>query len=317
MKSTPTYQNYALGLLRFYPRAWRERYANEAAAILEERPATLRTLFDLLLGMLDAYLHNDLFTERKFAMLQKLRNTQLAIFCLSILTMLFWATYQVLHNSLFYYAYFTPGLQQVNYTMIQNTVDEIVNIAGLCALITTLIGSIALIRVALRQTVANERKRFSKLFAAWSFSALGFVIVAALFYTVNYIRSVESVPFMNLLFNRFFLYDAVLLIVLVSIVWIAIIGPLCLLVGARKTEFSPQLLGTTIVPALLTTVAISIMALAMSFLAIEFSLNAPDLSTLKRAVFLDLNVACMVLLAVCAVTALWHGYSAQRKLALA
>jgi hypothetical protein len=70
----------SLRLLRLYPRAWRERYADEVAAVLEERPATFMALFDLLLGILDAYVHSDLFTERNFVMLQRLRNSQITIY---------------------------------------------------------------------------------------------------------------------------------------------------------------------------------------------------------------------------------------------
>lgn len=44
-------------LLRLYPRAWRERYGDELVALLEEHPATLVDLFDLIRGALDARLH--------------------------------------------------------------------------------------------------------------------------------------------------------------------------------------------------------------------------------------------------------------------
>ena len=43
--------------LRLYPRAWRERYGDEMLALLEEHPAALGDLFDLIRGALDAHLH--------------------------------------------------------------------------------------------------------------------------------------------------------------------------------------------------------------------------------------------------------------------
>lgn len=43
-------------LIRLYPRAWRERYGEEFAALVEEQPFTLRTLCDLLGGAVDAHL---------------------------------------------------------------------------------------------------------------------------------------------------------------------------------------------------------------------------------------------------------------------
>jgi len=44
------------GLLRLYPRAWRDRYSAEMAALLEQAPPDLRARFDLVRGALDARL---------------------------------------------------------------------------------------------------------------------------------------------------------------------------------------------------------------------------------------------------------------------
>jgi protein-S-isoprenylcysteine O-methyltransferase Ste14 len=44
-------------LLRLYPRAWRDRYGEELAALLEDRPAGPFDVIDLVLGALDAHLH--------------------------------------------------------------------------------------------------------------------------------------------------------------------------------------------------------------------------------------------------------------------
>jgi hypothetical protein len=43
-------------MLRLYPRAWRARYEDEVAALLEQRGTSLATLVDLLFGALDAHL---------------------------------------------------------------------------------------------------------------------------------------------------------------------------------------------------------------------------------------------------------------------
>jgi hypothetical protein len=45
------------GLLKLYPPAWRARYGDEMAALVEERPPTARERFDLARGALDAWLH--------------------------------------------------------------------------------------------------------------------------------------------------------------------------------------------------------------------------------------------------------------------
>src|SRR5687768_8208815 len=44
-------------IVRLYPEAWRDRYGDELAVLLEERGARPRDLVDLALGALDAHLH--------------------------------------------------------------------------------------------------------------------------------------------------------------------------------------------------------------------------------------------------------------------
>ncbi|MEV0623320.1 hypothetical protein AB0I81_59090 [Nonomuraea sp. NPDC050404] len=48
----------ARGMLRLYPAAWRERYGEEVADLIEARPARLRTVADLVRGAGDAWLHH-------------------------------------------------------------------------------------------------------------------------------------------------------------------------------------------------------------------------------------------------------------------
>lgn len=43
-------------LVELYPRAYRQRYGDELRAVLEQQPVTIATLFDLMLGALDAHL---------------------------------------------------------------------------------------------------------------------------------------------------------------------------------------------------------------------------------------------------------------------
>ncbi len=44
-------------LIRLYPRAWRDRYGDEVAHLIHERPPTLADRIDLVRGALDAQLH--------------------------------------------------------------------------------------------------------------------------------------------------------------------------------------------------------------------------------------------------------------------
>jgi hypothetical protein len=58
MTSRSTARASGLGLLRLYPSWWRERYADEMAALLETRPPNARARLDLIRGAFDAHLRS-------------------------------------------------------------------------------------------------------------------------------------------------------------------------------------------------------------------------------------------------------------------
>ena len=58
-------------LLRLYPAAWRERYAEEFLTVLEETPTTWRNHLDILRGAVDAHLHPEWTTPGRWPMNQR------------------------------------------------------------------------------------------------------------------------------------------------------------------------------------------------------------------------------------------------------
>jgi hypothetical protein len=84
-------------LLRLYPAAWRRRYADEFAAVLEERPLGPFDVADVLLGALDAHLHRrGLWTEsgprKGFAMTLRIGGLAAIVFGLVWAIGLVWAS---------------------------------------------------------------------------------------------------------------------------------------------------------------------------------------------------------------------------------
>jgi hypothetical protein len=69
-------------LLRLYPPAWRARYGDEFAALLELAPLSLWTVLDILLGALDARLCIRSWRIAAMTSLtQRLRRSEIVIFC--------------------------------------------------------------------------------------------------------------------------------------------------------------------------------------------------------------------------------------------
>lgn len=287
MKQTPA-QNWAFKLLRLYPGAWRERYAEEVAAILEERPATLRTLFDLLLGIMDAYLHSDLFTERKFMVLQRIYKGQLRIFCLAILVIFPWLGAQISHPSIFYLTY-TSAAESIKFAYYNSLSQmmNIVNLAGTCVLLATLAGAIVLLKVTFGRIAAPQRRGI--------FTVLSLSVVILLIFT-------------------FLFYGIAILIDLLLLACIIVIGPLALFFQARKIAVTTRLLRTTTIPALVITLAMSIMSILLAIIAVTVAISVPEFAMLKRAIFFDFDTLFMLLLTSLSALSLWKGLRAKRDL---
>ena len=71
-------------LLRLYPRAWRNRYEDEFAALLEQCPFSLSDLLDIFVGAIDARLHPHVPQGGLSLLVQRLRRTTFIGLCASI-----------------------------------------------------------------------------------------------------------------------------------------------------------------------------------------------------------------------------------------
>ena len=71
-------------LLRLYPRAWRNRYEDEFAALLEQCPFSLSDLLDIFAGAIDARLHPQVPQGGLSLLVPRLRRTTFSGLCASI-----------------------------------------------------------------------------------------------------------------------------------------------------------------------------------------------------------------------------------------
>lgn len=147
-------------LLRLYPRCWRERYAEEMLAMLEQRPLSLTDGLNLFFGALDAHLHPHLGTtgmplyERILHMFLTLRRSLLTLFCAYVGFIFAGINFQKMTE----YSDFHEAAQAnplVGFTF------NLVVIGAVVALLAILIGGLPIAVGVIRSSLA--RKRYGSL----------------------------------------------------------------------------------------------------------------------------------------------------------
>ena len=141
----------ARGIVRLYPRAWRERYAAEMLAVLPRHHVTLWTYADLLLGALDAHLHRDLLPERMLTMTQRLRTSEITIFVAFVLFCLPWLALQRVRDPLPQWERAVNAHPAILWTF------NALNLAGVVALIAVLVGGVPILASAVKQSYLTQR----------------------------------------------------------------------------------------------------------------------------------------------------------------
>lgn len=233
----------SLFLLRHYPCTWRERYADEAIAVLEERPATLRTLFDLFFGLLDAYLHAELFTERKLVMHQRLRNSQMAIFASLVLFAILWIFY-ILGTEV--YQSGLPSWDLAPSAPHYTFIGPAVRVIGLLAILATLLGGGAFLSAVFKQAIARDKRNMPP-FVCILLSLLVLILpigmyIAEAITPVSWMWEWHLAKFTGLVFaGSLFLY-----------ILLTLLGNLLRLIqGIKSQELSWRFLLPTLLPILL------------------------------------------------------------------
>jgi hypothetical protein len=166
-------RNISHHLLRLYPAAWRDRYADEFAALLDDCPSSPALVLDVLLGALDARLRCAALTGKVLDMAARLRSTAIAVFCAYIAFVVAGIGYQKMSE----YEDFTAAGEAHPIIGVAHTLIAVV--AGV-ALLAVLAGGLPLAFAALRFALTHRRRDVLALFAVpvGAFAALvvyGFV----------------------------------------------------------------------------------------------------------------------------------------------
>ena len=165
---------WSRAMVALYPRAWRERYGQEVAELLGRHPVTLWTVVDMLSGALDAHLHRDLLPERLVSLTQRMRTSEITIFCAFVLFGVGWLPAQQLRDPL---SAWEPTVQRHPEIRV---LYDVVQVAGLLALLILLLGGLPLIVSAIRRAVATRRRDVLGLLGVPVLAAALLVLYAAL-----------------------------------------------------------------------------------------------------------------------------------------
>ncbi len=248
-------------LLALYPAAWRERYAEEFLALLEDYPLSLLGVLDVLLGALDAHLHADAMFGRMIAMLERLRATAITVFCAYIAFVVAGLAYAKLTED---------TLSQFNAYQALALTFHTIQAGSVIALLAVLAGGLPIALAAVRQAMARRRWRPLLLFAVPPVSLavwLGYTLVLVDVVAPTTDLSIHTMP------GR-----------IAGLAWIALFqlaavaSTAAVVVAVRQSDISPQLYQFAArIPAVITTLAMAVMCLATIAWGLALRANLPQI----------------------------------------
>jgi len=253
-------------LLRLYPRAWRDRYEDEFAALLEQCPFSLGDLFDIIVGAINAHMHPCVPLQGGIAfMLKRLRGAMIMGLCASICFFVAGVMFEeTTHDDYFftltaYFPRFYPAY----------TVLSIVIVIGVAvALLALMVGGLPIAWTVIRRAGSVARKEL--LFWAVPLSSL-VVLLAG-----NYVLLGVEDTSIALPAGVAELLGVTYLIVLVGAAFASTAAVARAVTGSMVSE---QRLHFALIPATVATVAMGLTLAATIAWGVSLSMDAPWLFT--------------------------------------
>lgn len=263
------YRRWALSLLRCYPPAWRERYAEEMEATLDEHEITPMTLVDVLRGVFDAHLHPTLLSDGAAPSTYRMRNSEIAVFCAFVLFSIAWLPLQQIRDPL-------PVWDNAVRLHPEIRVAFVVSqIAGLVAFLAVIVGGLPLLGMVLVRAIRTQR-RDVLIALAVPLLAIALLTVYALLASAAWTQRQQPTP------NAPFTLLAVLLqLGLIVLLGLAVVASTAAIaVAIARGEPDTRALRFALIPAAITTAAMGAGALATLVLAALAAMEAPELGAL-------------------------------------
>lgn len=288
----------ALLALRLYPAVWRERYAEEVAAVLaQQQHVSLWTLIDLLVGACDARLHPDLLPGRLVSMSHRIRTGEIVVFCAFVLFCLAWLPMQQMRDPLPLWEATVRSHPEIR------TALDVVNAAGIVALLALFAGGVPILVGTIRAAASARRRGVLLLFGV-PFLLLALLIGYALLASGMWAQRVsphsqDLTPLAAALQLGFF--ALFLLVVAGSVAAVAR--------AVSLSALSERVLRFALLPATILAAALVAALIASAVLVALTIAEAPDLGSPST---LGIMLALVLTAAVVALAGVVRGWSAAR-----
>jgi hypothetical protein len=239
------------------------------AATLDQHAITLMTLVDVLRGVFDAHLHPALLPDRSTPTAQRIRKSEIAVFCAFVLFSMAWLPLQQIRDPLPVWDNAVRLHPEIRATF------AVSQIAGFVAFIAVIVGGLPILGTALARAI-RTRQRDVLIALAVPLLAIALLTVYALLASAAWTQRQGPRP------NAPLTLLAVLLqFGLIALIGLAVVASTtAIAVAIARGEPGARVLRFALIPAAITTAAMGAGALATLVLAALTAMKAPELGAL-------------------------------------
>ena len=166
-------------MVRLYPRVWRDRYEEEFVAMLEQGPLSIRDLFDIALGAVDAWLRPQVVYKRRLVMVARMRGSVLAVLWA-------WAGLVVAGVGFRKMTEYDDFVRAARESALVGVAFDAVVVGAVVALVAVTVGGAPVAFVALRRALVEGRKDVPLLLCVPPLLGAGFVAYVLVIVDVIY-----------------------------------------------------------------------------------------------------------------------------------
>lgn len=246
-------------LLQLYPRVWRERYEEEMMEVLTQHKQSAATVFDLILGAIDANLNYEGSAEGVTFMMNRHRSGMVMVFCAFVLFGLGWSLLQRITDPL---NLFQPVAESHPDLTIFH---EVIFICGCLAFLALIISGMPILFIAVKRLLKNNQRMALRPLWIAVLCLLIFTFLTGILADWPHIAIVRShmYPFLISYFISFLI--------------LLTIGTVCISLVLSKAEFKRSEFKLIVIPEIVIVFSMVISVLISTLFIVSLTVQAPEL----------------------------------------